>query len=144
MTRHSSAKSQKESRRFWENSEFCCRLRGERARLGLNQTDFAALGGAALDSQSRYETGKHQPNAEYLARLADKGVDVIYLLTGRRCESPLLSRRATELLDAFDELEPALQDTTLTMVAGLRDGASQPRVLRERQTVYRAGNGNDS
>ena len=66
------------------------RLREERERLGLNQTDFAALAekagvqGTTRQSQSNYEKGKQMPGAPYLAAIAIAGADVQFVLTGVR------------------------------------------------------------
>lgn len=60
------------------------RLKEERERLGLNQTDFAALAGASKNTQYNYEKGERSPDANYLAAAAEKGVDVLYVLTGER------------------------------------------------------------
>lgn len=62
------------------------RLREERKRLGLNQTEFGETGGVKLFTQSHYETGKRMPNGEYLANVAAIGVDVQYVLTGVKAE----------------------------------------------------------
>ncbi|HCF9884518.1 helix-turn-helix domain-containing protein [Pseudomonas aeruginosa] len=66
------------------------RLRQERERIGLSQTEFAAIAdkagvaGATRQSQSLYEKGKRMPDAGYLAVVAAAGVDVSYVLTGQR------------------------------------------------------------
>ncbi|MHA6159485.1 helix-turn-helix domain-containing protein [Pseudomonas sichuanensis] len=60
------------------------RLKEERERLGLNQTDFAALAGASKNTQYNYEKGERSPDANYLAAAAGQGVDVLYVLTGER------------------------------------------------------------
>ncbi|WP_080762412.1 helix-turn-helix domain-containing protein [Chromobacterium violaceum] len=60
------------------------RLREERERLGLNQTDFAALGGVGRKSQFNYEESERQPDAAYLAAISVAGADVLYILTGQR------------------------------------------------------------
>ncbi|EPO7789625.1 helix-turn-helix domain-containing protein [Pseudomonas aeruginosa] len=71
------------------------RLRQERERIGLSQTEFAAIAdragvaGATRQSQSLYEKGKRMPDAGYLAVVAAAGVDVGYVLTGQRSNSPL-------------------------------------------------------
>ncbi|MGB3316043.1 MAG: helix-turn-helix domain-containing protein [Albidovulum sp.] len=62
------------------------RLREERERLGLSQEAFAALGGQKRLSQTRYERGERVPDSNYLAALSRAGVDVHYVLTGRRSE----------------------------------------------------------
>ena len=74
------------------------RLREERVRLGLNQADLAAIGGVAKTSQFNYEKGERSPDAAYLAAVAEKGVDVLYVITGRREAAPADSFRAEEVL----------------------------------------------
>lgn len=60
------------------------RIRDERIRLGYNQSDFAAMGGASKRSQTDWERGVAYPNAQYLALIAEAGADVLYILTGQR------------------------------------------------------------
>lgn len=60
------------------------RLKEERVRLGYNQADFAAIAGVAKTSQFNYEKGDRSPDATYLAAVAEKGVDVLYVVTGER------------------------------------------------------------
>ena len=60
------------------------RLREERARLKCNQADFAALAGQRKNSLIKYEKDERSPDAKYLAALSEAGVDVLYVLTGRR------------------------------------------------------------
>ena len=59
------------------------RLREERLRVGLNQRAFASIGGVAANAQGHYESGKRQPKADYLAALAETGVDVLYIILGK-------------------------------------------------------------
>lgn len=58
------------------------RLRKERVRLGFNQAQFAAFAGVAKTSQFNYEKGDRSPDAAYLAAVAEKGVDILYVVTG--------------------------------------------------------------
>lgn len=58
------------------------RLKEERERLGFSQTEFAALAGASKNSQYNYEKGERSPDAPYLAAVAEKGVDILYVITG--------------------------------------------------------------
>lgn len=61
------------------------RLREERIRLGFSQTDFAALAGASKKSQIRYEADEGGgPDCAFLTAVAAAGVDVSYVVTGRR------------------------------------------------------------
>ena len=86
------------------------RLREERVRLGLNQDDFAVIGGVQRRAQGNYERGERAPDADYLARIAERGADVLYIVTGARA----LSERNLEAdLDrygkAWETLEMALE-----------------------------------
>lgn len=64
------------------------RLREERERLKLTQPQFAALGGVEKGAQIRYESGKGSPSANHLAAAAEQGLDVLYVITGRREPGP--------------------------------------------------------
>ena len=57
------------------------KIRHERRRLGLNQTDFARLGGVSKATQVAYEAGTTLPQIDYLARLHLAGVDALWILT---------------------------------------------------------------
>ncbi|CDL83865.1 helix-turn-helix domain-containing protein [Xenorhabdus szentirmaii] len=60
------------------------RLKEERTRLGLNQTDFANLAGYSRGAQACYERDEKVPGGAYLQKLAEHGCDVLYILTGNR------------------------------------------------------------
>ena len=64
--------------------ELGARLKEERERLGMNQTDFAAQGGVSKVTQFNYESGRRSPDALYLAAVGSLGVDVLYIVTGQR------------------------------------------------------------
>lgn len=65
------------------------RLKEERNRLGLNQSDFAVLGGVEKRAQIYYEQEARSPDAEYLAAIAKAGADVLYIVTGVRSAASL-------------------------------------------------------
>ncbi len=82
------------------------RLRDERERLELNQSDFAVVAGTTRKSQFNYESDARRPDADYLAAIAAAGVDVLFVLTGQRSQavSPAASLppRARALLDNYE------------------------------------------
>src|SRR4051812_7650954 len=105
---------------------FGVRLAEERKRLGLKQADFAALVGTDVPKQSLYENDRRELRADYLARLADARVDVIYVLTGTRMEGGRLSAQASDLLSCYLRLPEDLQDALLGFAERLSDHLSQP------------------
>lgn len=64
------------------------RIREERLRLKLSQEEFGSFGGVIQNTQWKYEDGQRTPDAMYLALVAEKGVDVLYVVTGRREPTP--------------------------------------------------------
>lgn len=60
------------------------RLRSERERLGLSQTEFGTAGGVSRGTQKAYEQGSTSPDVRYLLALQGLGVDVAFVLTGER------------------------------------------------------------
>lgn len=52
------------------------RIRAVRTARGLNQKDFAALGGVGITTQQQYEAAKTAPSTEYFFRLAEKGIEI--------------------------------------------------------------------
>lgn len=60
------------------------RIKEERARLGLSQEAFSLAGGVQRRAQVRYEKDERQPDADYLAAIAQAGADVGYITTGVR------------------------------------------------------------
>ena len=66
------------------SQSFGSRLREERERLGLSQTQFADVGGVARTTQHIYETDIRSPDVAYLEKLRGIGVDASYLVTGSR------------------------------------------------------------
>lgn len=83
------------------------RLKEERNRLGFNQTDFAAIGGVQKLAQINYESGKRNPDSNYLAAIAEVGADVNYILTGRRLNDSQsrLTANMIKLMDALNETQ---------------------------------------
>lgn len=88
------------------------RLREERVRLGFNQADFAAIAGVAKTSQFNYEKGERSPDAAYLAAVAQRGVDVLYVITGVRKPqlADCIDKNETEFLKIFKCVAPSDQD----------------------------------
>ena len=65
-------------------SSFGQRLREERERLGIKVTDFGTQAGVQKNAQINYEADRRSPDSNYLSAAAKQGVDIYYVLTGRR------------------------------------------------------------
>jgi len=100
---------------------FGVRLAEERKRLGLKQADFADLVGTDVPKQSLYENDRRELRAEYLARLVEAEVDVVYILSGRRNGGESLDDRASALLSAYLALPFEVQHTLGDFLSTLRD-----------------------
>lgn len=99
------------------------RLRQERVRKGLNQVDFAALGEASRNSQGQYEAGKTPPTTEYLLKLQEHGVDIGFIVTGRRSDGSA-GFVEQHLLNLFRAIEPNQQEALLNLLDAM---AGRPR-----------------
>lgn len=89
------------------------RLREERDRLSLNQTDFGLLGGVSRNSQYKYESNEIAPDADYLSRLITASVDVLYVLTGSRTHSLVLPPDEAMLLANYRSIASQQQKDNL-------------------------------
>lgn len=77
------------------------RLTEERERLQLTQSAMAEIGGVSRNTQVGYESGKTAPDARYLAALAERGLDVLYVVCGVRKAHTATSPEQSRLLDAY-------------------------------------------
>lgn len=64
--------------------QISARFKEERERLGLTQQEMAVLGGSSLRTMQGYESGSFPPKTEFLAQVAQAGVDISYVVTGAR------------------------------------------------------------
>lgn len=82
------------------------RLREERGRLGISQTDLATACGIAKNTQLNYEKDERSPDAAYLVSARQAGVDVHYVLFGERIHESVdsLSELEAELMEYFRDL----------------------------------------
>jgi transcriptional regulator with XRE-family HTH domain len=100
---------------------FSIRLKLERRRLAMNQTDFASAGGVQKHAQVNYEKGARYPDAGYLAGIAEAGVDVQYVLTGRTSDPATLALTSDEerLLADYRELKVREKRGVLALVGAI-------------------------
>lgn len=85
------------------------RLKLERERLGMNQSDFGAVAGVKRNAQMNYENGTRSPTADYLLAISGAGADVGYIITGDRGSlGSQFERELANLSDAWEALDEAL------------------------------------
>ena len=107
------------------------RLREERERLGMSQTQFGDLAQVTKKTQMLYEGDQRSPKADYLTAIASQGVDVQYVLTGNRSvpESQPLGLPVTE---PGPELSPVLMYDIEAAAGAGRSFEGEP----EKTTLY--------
>ncbi|OTG94239.1 helix-turn-helix domain-containing protein [Acinetobacter sp. ANC 3832] len=101
------------------------RIRIERSRLGLSQSEFASLINKQKMAVFRYEKGERVMGQDDLEALNKAGVDVWYLLTGERSRPDLLSDEAKELLKLWDTVEPSQREVLMTLVRNFAESFSK-------------------
>ncbi|UUQ64307.1 helix-turn-helix domain-containing protein [Pseudomonas fuscovaginae UPB0736] len=109
------------------------RLRQERERLGLSQKAFGEIGGVEANAQGKYESGDRAPKADYLSRVAERGVDVLYVLTGGRTPTLVdnLSSSEEKVLGSYRTLrkedQEAIRQLTTTLAEAIASYGSKGR-----------------
>jgi len=107
-------------------STFFERLREERKRLGMNQTELAGIAGVQKQAQVNYESGERSPNSDYLTAIAAVGADVLYILTGSR-EGPVPETLTSEervMLDYFRQASAPVRKAALGALLSSAPGGS--------------------
>ncbi|MDE1716266.1 helix-turn-helix transcriptional regulator [Chromobacterium amazonense] len=93
------------------------RLREERNRLGLIQSDAAKAGGVGFTAYHTYEKGDRSPNVEVLQKWHEAGFDVLYLVTGVR-NGAALSNEDSSLLAALNQTDERGRATAIAALRG--------------------------
>lgn len=98
------------------------RLKEERERLGLNQTAFGDAAGVGRKTQFNYESEERSPDANYLAAVAEMGVDVRYVITGSRDYEPPPELKPEEqmLLERYRHASREVRNAALGALLGAR------------------------
>jgi len=97
------------------------RLREERTRLGVSQTELAVACGIAKNTQLNYEKDERSPDAKYLTAAEALGMDVYYVLVGKHFPvSPdQLSSFELEMLSYLKDLSDYDKETLRRMAAAM-------------------------
>ena len=110
------------------------RLREERDRLGMNQEGLGLLGGVRKQAQLLYEKDERKPDSDYLVAVAEAGVDVLYVLTGKRQDAlPAADASEQLLLENYRrcklEAKQTLLQSSVLFAAGMPP-APAPKTVR--------------
>lgn len=97
------------------------RLKDERKRLGLTQDEMAVQLGLTRYAQLNFEKDINLPGGAYLLAALDRGVDVMYVLSGHRAQLDPADRR---LLSAFKDASPAARNAVLAALGLVSDASS--------------------
>ncbi len=99
----------------------------ERLRLGLSQSALAEIGGVSRETQINYEKdGGSTPNCVYLERALAQGMDVMYVLTGKRAADWSLDPMLRTVVDDLERCSPQKQLEAVKYVAMLAAGMTLP------------------
>ncbi|MBM3114972.1 helix-turn-helix domain-containing protein [Jeongeupia naejangsanensis] len=107
------------------------RLKEERKRLGLTQTDFGVLGGVGVVTQRNYEKNATAADLGYFERIAAAGVNVTYVLTGLK-----VTAEEQQLLSTYNAASPAVRAAALAaLIAGTAPAGVHIENLKGIQTT---------
>lgn len=101
------------------------RLKIERERLGISQTNFAESCGVKKNAQINYEKGERQPDSDYLQKAYQLGVDITYLFSGQRTNLSAMPTDELFLLENFRKFSEQEKRMFLGFVIGGVQGLHQ-------------------
>lgn len=84
---------------------FSERLKTVRESHKINQEEWAEIAKVSRHAQIRYEKGETMPTVDYFENLMTKGIDVCFLVTGKR-EKESFDAAATEIALTYSQADP--------------------------------------
>lgn len=111
------------------------RLREIRRSRGLTQAQFATIGGIKANTQLAYEAESRSPDSAYLIALHESGIDVGYLLTGRR-SGAALSPEESDLVSTYRRIDPEAR-TTLVQLLKQIARVAPPTTVHQTREAFR-------
>jgi transcriptional regulator with XRE-family HTH domain len=121
---------------------FSDRLKEERVKLDLSQSEFGELCGVKKLAQFHYEKGDRFPDANYLMQALRIGVDVNYLLTGQHTIS-VLSKEEAQMINMYREASVQAKKDILGILFST-DKVAATVVHNQNSTVSGQQNGNNN
>ncbi|MEL5916722.1 XRE family transcriptional regulator [Stenotrophomonas maltophilia] len=110
------------------------RLKEERKRLGLTQEAMGLACGVAKRTQILFEQDAHLPGGAYFVAADELGVDVTYVLVGRR---ERLAEADADLLDAWRKASASARAAVMAALRGVTPAATTagPRTSFENTSI---------
>lgn len=105
------------------------RIKEERNRLGMNQTEFAALAGASRRAMVNWESDGAAPLSSALVEWAKAGADALYILTGRRTPE-IDGSPDKQVLDELNEIRRNIIEPARQRMPGEKEADTEARVLK--------------
>jgi len=99
------------------------RLKEERKRLGLTQEAIGLACGVAKRTQILFEQDAHVPGGAYFAAADELGMDVTYVLVGRRDR---LTEADADLLDTWRNASAPARAAALVALGGISRAVTVP------------------
>ncbi|HGM5959009.1 TPA: helix-turn-helix domain-containing protein [Stenotrophomonas maltophilia] len=99
------------------------RLKEERKRLGLTQEAIGLACGVAKRTQILFEQDAHVPGGAYFAAADELGMDVTYVLVGRRDR---LTEADADLLDTWRNASAPARAAALVALGGISPAVAAP------------------
>ncbi|SPK73070.1 Phage DNA-binding protein [Cupriavidus taiwanensis] len=106
-----------------EDEVFGQRLEEERARLKLSKAAMAQAGDVSAGAYSNYLRGTRVPDLAALAAWSSAGVDVLYVVVGRRMPD-LLTPEEEVVLGGYRKLDTRGRAGVLALIGGMLDQSS--------------------
>lgn len=110
------------------------RLKEERKRLGLTQEAIGLACGVAKRTQILFEQDAHVPGGAYFAAADELGMDITYVLVGRRDR---LTEADADLLDTWRNASAPARAAALAALGGISPAATAaaPRTTFENTSI---------
>lgn len=89
--------------------DFAKRIKEIRTSMNMTMGEFGDLGDVSATTQGAYEKENEEdrryPDVKYLLNLKSKGIDIHYLLTGEKSPEDVVSAKAMEIVNAYENAD---------------------------------------
>lgn len=95
------------------------RLAYERSKLNLSVYELSRIMDITPQTQYNYESGLRSPDARYLMKLHELGVDTFYLITGKVLieKSEHIDSKEIEIIQSYRNAPEALREAFLKVLS---------------------------